>query len=85
MTDEKSNPENEVPRPEGTSPEIVPVTEDLYTDMTLEELEQRLELQALLDGDLGAEACYIEVETTECGTKGTTIITTVVTRPPDPT
>jgi hypothetical protein len=84
MTDEMSDPESEVPRPDATSPEIVPVTEDLYTDMTLEELEQRLELQALLDGDLGAEACYIEVESEQCGTKGTTIIT-VTTRPPDPT
>jgi hypothetical protein len=85
MTDEKSNPENEVPRLEATSPEIVPVTEDLYTDMTLEELEQRLELQALLDGDVGAEACYIEISDEECNTKVTTIITSVVTRPPDPT
>lgn len=45
--------------------EIVEVTRELYSDMTLEELEERLELQALMDGELSADACYIET----CGTK----------------
>lgn len=76
----------------GSDPELLPVTGELYSDITLEELEERLELQALLDGDLGADLCYSRCSqqcTEQSGTiissSQTTIVSSTVatTRPPE--
>lgn len=73
----------------GSEPEYLPVTGELYSDITLEELEERLELQALLDGDLGADFCYSRCSqqcTEQSGTiissSETTIISTITSTVP---